>query len=695
MSKVMLVVESPAKAKTISKFLGRKYAVKASMGHVRDLPKSQFGVDVENDFTVKYINIRGKGDLIKELRTAGQKSDKILLATDPDREGEAIAQHLQEILKIPDGEKCRIEFNEITKKAVTEAVKKPREINKDLFEAQQTRRVLDRIVGYKLSPLLWRKIKRGLSAGRVQSVVVRIICDREDEINSFNPEEYWSLTAKLAKDKAVVSAKLSKIEGKKAELKNEEQVEGILKDIAKKNFIVEKINTRRQKRNPTPPFTTSSLQQEAYRKLNFSAKKTMLVAQQLYEGIELSKEEGSVGLVTYIRTDSTRISEEAKDEALAYISEKYGKEYSSKEQSKPVSKGRIQNAHECIRPTVINREPDSIKQYLKNDQYKLYKLIFERFIASQMSPAQFDITTADLSVDKYVFRATGKTMVFPGFTVIYIEGRDEKESEEDNMLPPLAEKEELKVIKLEPKQHFTQPPPRYTEATLIKTLEEKGIGRPSTYAPILDTIVSRGYVQKRQKQYYPTELGELVVDLLKEYFQEIIDIRFTANMEDKLDDIEEGKHEWKKVLRDFCSSFYQALEKAENEIGRIDITDEESDVDCEKCGRRMVIKSGRYGKFLACPGFPECRNAKPILEEIGVDCPECEDGKVVVRYSKKGRRFFGCSNYPRCTFVSWDEPAGSKCPECGAMLFVKRSQKTGDKLVCSNKECGFRQEITS
>lgn len=695
MSKVMLVVESPAKAKTISKFLGRKYAVKASMGHVRDLPKSQFGVDVENDFAIKYINIRGKGDLIKELRTAGQKSDKILLATDPDREGEAIAQHLQEILKIPDGEKCRIEFNEITKKAVSEAVKNPREINKDLFEAQQTRRVLDRIVGYKLSPLLWRKIKRGLSAGRVQSVVVRIICDRENEINSFNPEEYWSLTAELAKDKAVVSAKLSKIEGKKAELKNEEQVKGILKDIAKKSFIVEKVNTRRQKRNPTPPFTTSSLQQEAYRKLNFSAKKTMLVAQQLYEGIELSKEEGSVGLVTYIRTDSTRISDEAKDEALAYISEKYGKEYSSKGQSKPVSKGRIQNAHECIRPTVINREPDSIKQYLKNDQYKLYKLIFERFIASQMSPAQFDITTADLSVDKYVFRATGKTMVFPGFTVIYIEGRDEKESEEDNMLPPLAEKEELKVKKLEPKQHFTQPPPRYTEATLIKTLEEKGIGRPSTYAPILDTIVSRGYVQKRQKQYYPTELGELVVDLLKEYFQEIIDIRFTANMEDKLDDIEEGKHEWKKVLKDFCSSFYQALEKAENEIGRIDITDEESDVDCEKCGRRMVIKSGRYGKFLACPGFPECRNAKPILEEIGVDCPECEDGKVVVRYSKKGRRFFGCSNYPRCTFVSWDEPAGSKCPECGAMLLVKRSQKTGDKLVCSNKECGYRQEITS
>ena len=506
MSKVLVVVESPAKAKTIGKFLGKKYHVKASMGHVRDLPRSQFGVELDNGFGVKYITIRGKGDLIKELKSMAQKSDRVLLATDPDREGEAIAWHLQELLKIPQTEKCRIEFNEITKKTINEAVKKPRQIDQKLVDAQQARRVLDRIVGYKLSPLLWRKIKKGLSAGRVQSVAVRLICDREEEITKFIPEEYWTLIARLFKGKDSFDAKLYKIEDRKADLKNKEQVDEIIKDIGNSNFLIEQVKKRRTRRNPLPPFITSSLQQEAYRKLNFAAKKTMLIAQQLYEGLDLSKTEGTVGLITYIRTDSTRVSAEAQQEALAYIKENYGADFLPEKARVYTGKGRVQNAHECIRPTLPSRHPDLVKQYLKNDQYKLYKLIWERFIASQAASAVVDVTTADLRAKKYLFRATGSVMVFAGFTKIYVEGRDDPDGEDEAVLPILNEKEEAGLEKLTPKQHFTQPPPRYSEATLIKTLEENGIGRPSTYAPILETIISRGYVVRKQKQYYPTEL---------------------------------------------------------------------------------------------------------------------------------------------------------------------------------------------
>lgn len=691
--KTLVVVESPAKAKTIGKFLGRNYSVIASMGHVRDLPKSQFGVDIESDFKIKYITIRGKGKLLQEIKSAAKKCDKILLATDPDREGEAIAWHLQHFLKIPDEKNCRIEFNEITKKTIKEAVKKPRLIDISRVEAQQARRVLDRVVGYNLSPLLWRKIKKGLSAGRVQSVVVRLVCDREQEINEFVPEEYWSLTAKLMKDKVNFQAKLHKIGKEKAEIKNEEEINKIINDIGDNPFYVDSIKKRKQKRNSPPPFTTSSLQQEAYRKLNFTAKKTMMIAQQLYEGLDLSKSEGTVGLITYIRTDSMRVSEEAKNEAVMHIEENHGKEYVPTKPREYKNKGKAQNAHECIRPTVINREPDKIKEYLSNDQYKLYKLIWERFIASQMAAAVINVTTVDLKVNNYIFRTTGSIMEFPGFTKIYTEGQDEKQKEEENLLPPLVEKEEVKLKKLEPKQHFTQPPPRYTEATLIKTLEEKGIGRPSTYAPILATIVSRGYVKRTQKQYYPTELGTLVIELLTKYFQDILDVEFTANLENKLDDIEEGEVNWKQVLRDFYQPFQEELKIADEEIGQIEITDEETDEICEQCGRNMVIKTGRYGKFLACPGFPECRNTKAILEETGSNCPVCGEGKVVVRWSKKGRKFYGCSNYPKCNFVSWDEPSKEKCPHCNSYMVIKRSKKKGEELLCSNKECGFRMPL--
>jgi DNA topoisomerase-1 len=690
--KILVVVESPAKAKTISKYLGKKYMVKASLGHVRDLPKSQFGVDVENDFQVKYITIRGKGGILQELRSLAQKSEEVLLATDPDREGEAIAWHLQEALKIPQDKNCRVEFNEITKNKVVEALKAPRKIDSDRVDAQQARRVLDRLVGYKLSPLLWRKIKRGLSAGRVQSVVVRLICDREEEIKSFVPEEYWTLTAKLRKNKRSFEVKLNKIGQKKAELKNEAQVQEIIKKIGKTPFVVEKIKKRQQKKNPAPPFITSSLQQEAYRKLNFTAKKTMVIAQQLYEGLELGKKEGTQGLITYMRTDSTRISGEAIKETRQYIEKKFGQEYLPEKPRNYVRKGRVQDAHECIRPTSVMRRPETLKSYLKRDQYRLYKLIWERFLASQFASAIMEIMSLDLKVHDYLFKATGSRIVFPGYTKIYVESKDNQEQEAEEVFPQLQEKEIVELEKLLPKQHFTQPPPRYTEATLIKTLEEKGIGRPSTYAPILDTIVSRGYVFKEKKQYAPTELGGLVVELLKKYFTEVIDIKFTANMENKLDAIEEGTSDWKEVLRQFFEPFSAELKIADQEIGQIEVADEVTEEICEKCGRNMVIKRGRYGKFLACPGFPECRNTKSFLVNIGVNCPKCEGGQIVARRSKKGRKFFGCSNYPQCDFVSWDEPVDKKCPECGQILLLKRSKKEGSKYVCSNKDCQFAQK---
>lgn len=691
MGKTLVIVESPAKAKTIGKFLGKNYLVKASLGHVRDLPKSQFGVDVKNDFEVKYITIRGKGEILKELKGTANKADKILLAPDPDREGEAIAWHLMQSLKINELEQCRIEFNEITKDAIKNAVKNPRKVDKNRVESQQARRVLDRLVGYNLSPLLWRKVKKGLSAGRVQSVAVRLICEREEEINEFIPEEYWSLIAQFKlPNKKNVEAKLVKKNGKKVEIKNKAEMEQILEKLKNKSFVVQEVKKQKKQRNPAAPFTTSSLQQEAYRKINFTAKKTMRIAQQLYEGIDIGKE-GTVGLITYIRTDSTRISETAQKDAQEYITEKFGENYLPKQLRAHKNKGKVQNAHEAIRPTFIFKEPDQLKTNLTRDQYKLYKLIWERFLASQMAPAILEQTTVIINADEYDFNASGSITVFKGFMEVYIEGKDEEE-EAEQPLAAVNKGQKLTLNKFDPKQHFTQPPARYTEATLVKTLEEKGIGRPSTYAPIIDTILSRGYVVREKKQFYPTELGIVVIELLKEYFPDVIDVEFTAGLENKLDEVEEGNLYWKNVLREFYAGFEKELEQADQEISKIKIEDEVSDEVCDKCGRNFVIKFGRYGKFLACPGFPECRNTKPLLEEIGVKCPECKEGEVVVRRSKKGRTFYGCNNYPECEFVSWDKPVNESCPHCKSYLIEKNNRK-GRKIICSNKECSYEYKL--
>ena len=686
MSNTLVIVESPAKARSIGKYLGRKYTVKASMGHVRDLPRSQFGVDVEKNFQPKYITIRGKGDIIKELKTAVKKADRVLLASDPDREGEAIAWHLQNVLEINEDQPCRIEFNEITKSAIQNAVKSPRVIDRDRVNAQQARRILDRLVGYNLSPLLWRKVKKGLSAGRVQSVAVRLICDREEEINAFVPEEYWTLTALFMPrggEKQAFEARLHKIAGQKAEIPHQERMAEILKDLDGVLFRVTAITRREKSRQPAPPFTTSSLQQEAYRKLNFTARKTMMVAQQLYEGLELGRE-GPVGLVTYIRTDSTRVAEQAREEARAFISSRYGPEYVPEKPRRTVLKGRAQDAHEAIRPTSVAREPAAVKEYLTADQFKLYRLIWSRFVASQMSAAVFDTTSVDITGGKYLFRAAGSVLKFPGFLHVYEESRDDGEQQEgEKALPVLNEGEELDVRSLTPKQHFTQPPPRYTDATLVRALEEKGIGRPSTYAPIMETIIKRGYVARENRQLYPTELGMIVVDLLKKYFPAIIDVEFTAEMEANLDRVEEGKMDWVQVLEQFYSPFKETLDRAEEEIGHVSVADEVTEEICEHCGRNMVIKVGRYGKFLACPGFPECRNTRPLLEPTGVPCPRCS-GELVLRRSKKGRKFYGCSRYPECDFVVWDEPVKEKCPHCGGLM-VRRGGKAAPR--CINPEC--------
>lgn len=685
MSKTLVIVESPAKAKTISKFLGKKYVVKASLGHVRDLPKSQFGVDVQNGFNPKYITIRGKGDTIKELRTAGKKAEQVLIASDPDREGEAIAWHLQTLLGISSEEPCRIEFHEITKPAIQSAVKKPRVIDANRVNAQQARRILDRLVGYNLSPLLWRKIKKGLSAGRVQSVAVRLICDREEEIQSFEPEEYWTLTGSFVKAGcAPFEGKLFKYKGRKINLDSAEKTQELLADLKDARYSVSKVVRREKKRQPAPPFITSTLQQEASRKLNFTTRKTMLIVQQLYEGLDLGKE-GTTGLVSYIRTDSTRVSETARDEAKNYIQERLGDQYVGRVTARPAGKGKVQDAHEAIRPTSVNREPDAVKDFLTNDQYKLYKLIWSRFLASMMSPAIFDTTSVDISAGDYLFRATGSVIKFPGFMKVYTEGRDDEEKDEEKQIPELNEGDHLKARSLTPKQHFTQPPPRYTEASLVKTLEEKGIGRPSTYAPIVGTIIKRGYVVRDKRQLYPTELGTMVVDLLKKHFEDIIGIEFTAGMEEKLDSVEEGMLDWVQVLDRFYTPFSRTLLKAEEEIGQVQPADEVTEEICEQCGRNMVIKMGRYGKFLACPGFPECRSTKPLLEPTGVNCPHCA-GELVARRSKKGRKFFGCSRYPECDFVTWDQPSSTKCPECGGLMLEKRSGKKIN-LSCINEKC--------
>lgn len=682
MADSLVIVESPAKAKTIGKYLGSKYIVKASMGHVRDLPKSQIGVEVENDFSPKYITIRGKGSVLKELKDASKKVKKIYLAADPDREGEAIAWHLAHALDMDETETCRVVFNEITKQAVKDAFKTPRKINMDLVNAQQARRILDRLVGYKISPLLWKKVKKGLSAGRVQSVAVKIIMDRENEISAFVPEEYWSITAKLKTGASSFEAKFHQLRGEKLELKNEEQVNGILKSIEGAAFKVSEVKEKERLRHPAAPFTTSSLQQEAARKLNFRAAKTMSVAQQLYEGVDLGKE-GTVGLITYMRTDSTRIAESAQTEAKEYILAKYGEKYapdSPRQYSKKAAGS--QDAHEAIRPTSAMRDPESVKSFMSRDQYRLYKLIWERFMASQMSSAVLDTLSVDIAAGDVTFRAVGSKIRFHGFMKVYVEGNDDGTTDDDKYLPPLEVGDQLETEGIEPKQHFTQPPPRYTEARLVKTLEELGIGRPSTYAPTLETIQKRGYVAIEDKKFMPTELGELVIEQMEQFFPEILDVEFTAHMEEDLDHVEEGSEDWVRVLSDFYESFEKRLEVAEEEMKEIEIEDEVSDEICEKCGKPLVYKLGRFGKFLACSGFPDCRNTKPIVKDIGVSCPKCKEGHVVERRSKKGRIFFGCDRYPECDFVSWDRPSPKPCPKCGGLLVEKRN-KQGGKLQCT------------
>lgn len=693
MGKTLVIVESPAKAKSISKFLSKNYLVKASMGHLRDLPKSQIGVDIEHDFEPKYIAIRGRGDLVKELKAAAKSADKVLLASDPDREGEAIAWHLAHLLGLNLQENSRIEFHEITKPTIQKAVKYARKIDMNRVDAQQARRVLDRLVGYKLSPLLWRKIKKGLSAGRVQSVAVRLICDREEEIRSFEPEEYWTLAAEFLNESGRFTAKLLQKYGKKIVISSQEQMNEVLKELKTAEYIIREIRTKEKKKQPAPPFTTSSLQQEAYRKLGFAPKRTMMLAQQLYEGIDLGKA-GTVGLITYMRTDSVRIAESAQNEAKEYILNNYDKAYYPGEPRKFASKGRAQEAHEAVRPTSILRTPVAMKEYLSRDQLRLYRLIWERFIASQMSAAIYDTMTVDVTAGQYLFRATASAVKFPGFLTLYEESQDtpeKSENEEGCLKGELKQGQILKLIKLQEKQHFTEPPPRYTEASLVRKMEEEGIGRPSTYAPTIETIQSRSYVVKEDKKLVPTELGEIVVALLKEHFPDIVDLEFTANMEEKLDNIEEGNAFWKEIIRDFYGPFADTLEAAEEKIGKIRVEDEVSDEICEVCGRNMVIKMGRFGKFLACPGFPECKNARPLLEEAGVDCPKCGE-KLVVRRSKKGRKFYGCSRYPDCDFISWEKPAPHPCPNCGELM-VEKNSKDQKKYVCTNKECRHTQDI--
>ena len=687
--RTLIIVESPTKAKTIERFLGKNYVVKACMGHIRDLPKSNMGVDTENNFAPHYITIRGKGDIIKVLRDEAKKADRVLLASDPDREGEAIAWHLQEYLKIEE-KKNRITFNEITSKAIKDSLASPGLIDIDKVEAQQARRILDRLVGYGISPLLWKKVKKGLSAGRVQSVTVRLICDREEEIKAFIPEEYWSIFAHLTAGKNELVVKLVKIDGKKAELPNQAAVDDILAVLQKAEYQVSSVAVKDKKRNPVAPFTTSVMQQEASKRLGMMAKKTMQVAQQLYEGIAVG---GNVtGLISYMRTDSVRINETAQAEAREYIEGKYGSDFvPAKPNVYTKKKGQIQDAHEAIRPTSVERTPAQLKPFLTAQQYKLYKLIWERFVASQMTPAIMEQTTVEVKAANCLFRATDSKIKFPGYLQVYNEGKEENKDQDDiSAVVPVKQGDELQLKDLDSKQNFTQPPARYNEAMLIKTLEELGIGRPSTYAPIIDTILSRFYVVREEKQLYPTELGILVVDLMKEHFTNIIDVDFTAQMEEKLDLIEEGQMEWTKVLADFYLPFTKTLAAAEEVIEKIVIEPEYSDEVCEKCGKQMVYRMGRYGRFLACSGFPDCRNTKAIVNQTDVKCLAC-GGNIVQHKSRTGRIFFGCDNYPECKYISWDLPIEEKCSLCGTQL-TQRVQRSGDKqTICPNKECESRR----
>ncbi len=680
--KTLVIVESPSKAKTIGKYLGSRYKVVASVGHVRDLPKSKLGIDVENDFEPQYISIRGKGDLIKELKKEAKKAGKIYLATDPDREGEAISWHLAFLLGIDPGSPCRIEFNEITKNRIKEAIKNPRAIDLSLVDAQQARRVLDRLVGYQISPLLWRKVRKGLSAGRVQSAALKIICDREKEIRSFVPEEYWTITAEFNKKKNF-TAKLSYKNGKKIKISSKEENDKILEELSYNKYSVSKIIEKPRVKKPYAPFTTSSMQQDAANKLNFNTRKTMVVAQQLYEGIDVGKR-GTMGLITYLRTDSVRVSDEAKAAAASYVTEEFGEEYSANNIFSSKRKD-VQDAHEAIRPSDVNLKPEGIKEYLSGDQFKLYKLIWTRFVASQMAAARYDSMQVDIENGKYRFRANGSKRLFDGYQKVYKTADEEK----DNLLPELNEGEELKLIDIKGEQNFTQPPARFTEASLVKTLEELNIGRPSTYAPIVGTLAERRYVKKEKKSLIPSELGFLVTGLMEEYFKEIVDVRFTASMEDRLDEVETTGHEWKQIIRDFYGPFRKDLEKADAAIEKVVVEDKPTGEVCELCGKPMVFKAGRYGDFIACSGYPKCRNTKPILKAIGVKCPKC--GKdVIEKKSKRGKIFYGCSGYPECDMSYWNKPVNKACPKCGSLLTEKITK--GEKgLVCSNQECDYKE----
>lgn len=694
MANKLVIVESPAKAKTIGKFLGRGYKVEASQGHVRDLPKSQIGVDVENNFDPKYITIRGRGEILSKIRKEARAAGRIFLATDPDREGEAISWHLANVLGIDENSACRIEFHEVTSKAVKAAVKSPRKIDMDLVNAQQARRVLDRLVGYKISPILWQKVKKGLSAGRVQSVATKIICDREAEIDAFIPEEYWTLSTAFQIGDASVNARFAGMGEDKMDLKTRADAEAVIEKCRGAKFAVGEIRRAERRRQPAPPFTTSNLQQEASRKLGFSTQKTMQIAQQLYEGVELAGE-GSQGLVTYIRTDSTRIADEAVAAVREVILSAYGPDFLPEKPNVYKTRKSAQDAHEAIRPTVVERRPEQIKASLSRDQYRLYKLIYDRFVSSQMTPAVYDTLSVDIDGDNGVrFHFNGQKLRFAGFSAVYVESVDDpQEEDENNGLPELSEGMAAAPGEMNAEQHFTQPPPRYTEASLVRTLEELGIGRPSTYSPTISTITGRrGYIAKENKRLIPTELGKIVNDLMCANFPDIVDVDFTADMEDKLDSVEAGETDWRGVVADFYGPFEKDLEKAESSIEKVAIEDQVSDVPCEKCGAMMVYKMSRYGRFLACPNFPACRHTLALPNNIGVPCPKC-GGELLERISRKGRKFYGCEKYPECDFVSWDRPVKEKCPVCGSYMVLKRGGKGAVYHVCANETCRHREQV--
>lgn len=680
--KHLVVVESPAKAKTIEKILGKGYKVMASMGHLRDLPQNSLGVDIEDGFTPYYVNVPNRKQVIEDLRAEANRSQDVLLATDPDREGEAISYHLAHLLDVPVDENVRITFHEITPNAITHAVENPRAVNIEQVNAQQARRVLDRVVGYKLSPLLWKKIFRGLSAGRVQSVAVRLICEREEEINAFEPKEYWTVEVKYATVSGeTFTAKLHTYQGEPVEIGDETRAQEIEEELRRTDAIVTQVKHSQKRRKPQAPFTTSTLQQDSVNRLNFAARKTMMIAQQLYEGLDIRG--AHVGLITYMRTDSTRIATEMQTEAAAYIRKKFGEDFVPEKPNHYTGQSQSQDAHEAIRPTSLQHHPNDVAPFLTKDQLKLYTLIWNRFLASQMTPQISKNVTAVIEAGEYGLRAVGSQVVFPGFSVVYLA----KEKADENILPNIAKDDVLNQKTILPKQHFTQPPARYTEATLIKLLEEKGIGRPSTYAPILDTIQKRNYVQKRDKSFVPTELGFIVVDLLKKFFRKIIDVRFTSKMEEELDKIAEGELTYEQLMDEFYQVFIKELNTAEKELDKVKIAQEESDVICEKCGAKMVYKLGRYGKFLACPNFPECKNTKAIVDKIGVACPKCKEGDIVRRKSKRGRIFYGCSRYPECDLALWNEPVNQFCPVCGSIMMKKKNKARGEEIICSNREC--------